>query len=297
MPCRLLLFDFCDLLVVADAGFIHAALHAGDVADSHLFTFPLLAEAGELFAQLVHLVFNFGEALFRVFFGFRFQLPGGELQLHEPSLHLVDFGRHALEFHREPAGGFVHQVDRFIRQEAIADVAVRELGGGDEGGVFDPHAFVMRFVTRLEAAENRDRIFDVGFADKDWLKPPLERGILFDVLAELVERCCTDAAELATGEGWLEQVRGVVATLGSAGADDGVQFVDEQDDVPGIGNFFDERFEPLFEFAAELCAGDERAHIERDDAAILETFRHVALENARAPGLRRSPFYRRPVRR
>ena len=65
-----------------------------------------------------------------------------------------------------------------------------------------------------------------------------------------------------------------------AGADDRVQFVDEQDDVAGVDHFFDERFEAFFEFAAELRAGDERAHVERDDAAVLEAFGHVALEDA-----------------
>ena len=39
-------------------------------------------------------------------------------------------------------------------------------------------------------------------------------------------------------------------------------------------------FQPLFEFAAEFCAGDEGAHVERDDATVFETLRHVALKDA-----------------
>ncbi len=38
-------------------------------------------------------------------------------------------------------------------------------------------------------------------------------------------------------------------------------------------------FEPLFEFAAEFCAGDEGAHVERDHATVLEALRHVALDD------------------
>ena len=74
--------------------------------------------------QLGHLVFDFGEAVLGVLFGFVGELPGGQFQLHEAALHLVDFGRHAFQLHRQPAGGFVHQVDRLVGQEAIGDVAV-----------------------------------------------------------------------------------------------------------------------------------------------------------------------------
>jgi hypothetical protein len=51
------------------------------------------------------------------------------------------------------------------------------------------------------------------------------------VLAVLVERGGADAAQLAAGEHGLEHVAGVHRALGGAGADDGVQLVDEQDDL------------------------------------------------------------------
>ena len=52
------------------------------------------------------------------------------------------------------------------------------------------------------------------------------------------------------------------------GADDRVQLVDEQDDVARRRcTSLRTRLEPLFELAAELRAGDERAHVERDRRA------------------------------
>ena len=50
----------------------------------------------------------------------------------------------------------------------------------------------------------------------------------------LVERRGADAAQLAAGQGRLEQVGGVHRPLGLARADDQVQLVDEQDD-PALG--------------------------------------------------------------
>ena len=92
----------------------------------------------------------------------------------------------------------------------------------------------MRFVARLEPAQDRDRVFDARLADEDRLKAPLQRGVFFDVLAIFVERRGADAAQLAAGQRRLEQVGRVAAPFGRAGADDRVQFVDEQNDVAGV---------------------------------------------------------------
>ena len=63
------------------------------------------------------------------------------------------------------------------------------------------------------------------------LEAPLERRVLLDVLAVLVERGRADAAQLAARERRLEHVGRVHRALGRAGADQRVQLVDEQDDA------------------------------------------------------------------
>ena len=103
-----------------------------------------------------------------------------------------------------------------------------EHGRGDERGVADAHA-VVRLVALLQAAQDRDRVGDRRLADVDRREAPLERGVLLDVLAVLVERRRADAAQLAAREQRLQQVRGVDRALGRAGADDRVQLVDEED--------------------------------------------------------------------
>ena len=70
---------------------------------------------------------------------------------------------------------------------------------------------------------------DGRLADVDRREPPLERGVLLDVLAVLVERRRADAAKLAAREHRLQQVRGVDGALGRARTDDRVQLVDEED--------------------------------------------------------------------
>ena len=48
----------------------------------------------------------------------------------------------------------------------------------------------------------------------------------------------------------------------------------------GVRDFFEHGLQPLFELAAILRAGDQRAHVERDDPLVLEAFRDVAADDA-----------------
>ena len=45
-------------------------------------------------------------------------------------------------------------------------------------------------------------------------------------------------------------------------------------------HFLEHRFESLLELAAVLGAGDERAHVERDDRLVLQPLGHVAANDA-----------------
>ena len=48
----------------------------------------------------------------------------------------------------------------------------------------------------------------------------------------------------------------------------------------GVGDLLEHRLQPLLELAAVLRAGDERAHVERDDPLVLQPFGHVAADDA-----------------
>ena len=117
--------------------------------------------------------------------------------------------------------------------------------------------------------------------DEDRLEAPGQRGVLLDVLAILVERGGADAVQLAARERRLQQVAGIHRAFGLAGADDGVQLVDEQDDAPAFGlNLREHGLQALLELAAIFGAGDQGAHVERQQLLVLEAFRDVALDDA-----------------
>ena len=74
-----------------------------------------------------------------------------------------------------------------------------------------------------------DGLLERGLLDHHRLEAALERGVLLDVLAELVERGGADALQLAARERRLEDVGGVDGAFGGAGAHERVQLVDEED--------------------------------------------------------------------
>ena len=82
-----------------------------------------------------------------------------------------------------------------------------------------------------------------------------------------------------------EQIRGVAAALGPSGADHSVQLVDEEDHIARVGHFAEHGLQPLLEFAAELRAGHQGAHIERDDTLVFEAFGHVGIDDSQGEAL------------
>jgi hypothetical protein len=162
---------------------------------------------------------------------------------------------------------------------------VAEAGGGDDRGVHDADA-VVGLELVADAAEDRDRVLDAGLVDHHRLEAALERLVLLDVLAVLVEGGRADAAQLAAGEGRLEHVGGVLGALGLAGADEGVELVDEEDDLAVGGlDLLEHGLEALLEFAAVLGAGDQGGEVELHELAVLEALGDVAGGDAQGDAL------------
>ena len=159
---------------------------------------------------------------------------------------VVGGGGHAPD--AQPAPGFVDQVDRLVGEVPVGDVAVSEVGGSHDGLVGDGDA-VVRLVAVTQALEDLDRVRERGLLDLDRLEPPLEGGVLLQVLAVLVERRGADRLQLAPGEHRLQYRGGVDGTLGRARTDEGVQLVDEQDDVAAGADLLQDLLEALFEVA------------------------------------------------
>src|SRR5262249_17707630 len=183
---------------------------------------------------------------------------------------LVDWGGHGMVLYGEGGRGFVDKVDGFVRKKSVGDVAMRKRSRRYDGRILDAHA-VMYFVALLQPAENRDGVFDVGFAHEDDLETPLQRGIFLDVLAIFVERGGADGPQFAPGQRRLDHVAGIDGALGGACAHQRMQLVDKQDDLPaGILNLLETRLQAVFEPAPIFGSRQHRPQIQPDHALVLE---------------------------
>src|SRR5215472_538772 len=175
--------------------------------------------------------------------------------------------------------GLVDQVDGLVGQEPVGDVAVAQRGRGHQRRVLDPHAGV-QLVPLAQPAEDADGVLDAGLPHHHWLEPSLQRGVLLDVLAVLVERGRADAVQLAAGQGRLQHVAGVHGALGLACSDQGVELVDEEDDLPlRRGDLLENGLQPLLELAAVLRSGDHRSEVERDQPLVLQALGDVSVHH------------------
>ena len=139
---------------------------------------------------------------------------------------------------------------------------------------------MVHLVALLQPAQDRDGVLDARLLHEHRLEAALERGVLLDVLAVLVERGGADRAQLPAREHRLEQVGGVDRALGGTRAHDRVELVEEQDDAPlGLGDLLQDSLEAVLELAAVLGAGDQRADVECDDATVAQRLRHVARDD------------------
>ena len=174
----------------------------------------------------------------------------------------------------------VDHVDRLVGQLAVMDVARRQLDRRLDRlvGVFE---LVIVLEIGLEPLEDLDRVRDRRLVDVDLLEAADQRAVLLEVLPVFLVGGRADAAHRAGGQRRLEQVRGVHrAARGGAGADHGVDLVDEHDRAGICLDLLDHLLEALLEVAAIARAGEQRAHVEREHRGVLEHVRHLAVDDA-----------------
>ena len=139
----------------------------------------------------------------------------------------------------------------------------------------------MHFILLAQAAQNRDGVFHVGLAHKYDLEAALQRCIFLDVLTVFVQRGGANRAQLTAGQCRLQHVRSINRAFSRAGSHQGVQLVDEQNDLSlRLLNFFQHRFQAVFKFATILRARQHRAQIERHHALVLQLLGNVAGNDA-----------------
>ncbi len=228
--------------------------------------FPLLLLAADLALNLPLLVAKRCGALEVLVAHGRLLLRADLLEIQLERRHL---GRRGLRGEARPRTRLVDHVDRLVRQEPVGDVALGKLGGDRQRNVGNRHV-VMILVTLAKSLENLHRLIHRRRIDDDGLEAALQRAVLLDVLAVLVERARAHALQFAPRQRRLQHVGGIDCPLCRARTDQRVQLVDEQNHVLVLRNLVHHSLEPLLELSAILGAGDDRCHVQRQHAIVAE---------------------------
>ncbi len=167
-------------------------------------------------------------------------------------LHLYFGGPLLLRHELAGCSSLVENVDGGVGMFTVVDMAARQLGGNPQG-VRGVDYLVVILIAVLDPVQYGYGLVQGGLRHVDFLKTPGQGAILFKYAAKLFEGGGADTAQLAVGQEGFEKIGGVHgAAAGGAGADYGVDFVDEED---GVGMFlegFQNPFEPGLKIAAKF---------------------------------------------
>ena len=122
----------------------------------------------------------------------------------------------------------------------------------------------MQLIFLLQTAQNGNRILDCGLGHKHRLKAAGQRRVFFDMFAIFIQRGGADTMQLTARQCGLEQVGGVHRAIPLARAHQRVHFVNEQNHATfSGGHLIEHALEALLKFTAIFGAGNQRAHVQR----------------------------------
>ena len=150
---------------------------------------------------------------------------------------------------------------------------------------------MMNFIPFLESPENRNRVVCRRLFDVHRLEPTFKRRVFFDVGAIFVQGRGPDQMKFPSREHGLEQIGRIDRALGGPRADDGVEFIDKEQNFPvGRLNFFQHGFQPFLKFPSKFCPCHQGAHVQTHHPFPFQAFRHVALDDALGQPLHNGGF-------
>ena len=134
---------------------------------------------------------------------------------------------------------------------------------------------MMFFVLIAQAFHDANSLLFIRFLDDHGLEAAFERRILFQVLAVFIERSGTDDLDLSTRQRRLQDRGRIHRSFGGTCADQGMQFIDEQDDIVCLLDLFDALLQAFLKFATVLRTRNQRRNIQRDQTDIAQDIRHL----------------------
>src|SRR5699024_8044417 len=105
-------------------------------------------------------------------------------------------------------------------------------------------------------------VFNRWFINLDWLEPTFQSRIFFNVFAVFIQGGCTNGLQFTTGQHRFQNRCGIDGAFRGTGTHQGVDLVDEQDDVTAGPDFFEHLFQAFFEVTTVTGPGNQRTQVQ-----------------------------------
>ena len=172
--------------------------------------------------------------------------------------------------------GLVDEVDGLVRQIAVGNVPLTH-GHRQTAHLRGDGHLVVGLIVGGDALNDLDALLDGGLLHNDGLEAALQGGVLLNVLAVLVEGSGANDLELAPGEGGFQNIGGIHAALGIAGAHNVVDLVDDQDDIAQLADLLNEALHAALKLAAELGARHQGSEVQKINLLVQQLVGHLTL--------------------
>ena len=244
------------------------------------FAAPDFLQLSQLFFHLGDFGFDQLQTLLRSVVGLALDCFAFNFELDQAAVEFIERLGFGVNLDFDARRGFVNQVNRFVRQKAVGDVAVGQSGRRDNRRIGDFHA-VMHFVFLLQAAQNRDGGLHARLVYHDFLETALQRGVFFQRLAVFVQRGCADTVQITARQCRFEHIARINRAFGLARADHGVNLVDKHDGLTGVLlNLVQYGFQALLKIATVLRTGQQCRHVQHQNALVFQAVGHLAVDDA-----------------
>ena len=196
-----------------------------------------------------------------------------------PLFFLLRKQRNLLAAQIQIRAGFIQQIDGFIRQETVCDIPLRQHHA--LSGNLQRNGNTVKFrVTFRNALHNLAGFLDGGFIDCDRLETALQRRILFNVLAVLVEGRCANDLNLTPGQCRFQNIGSIHGAFRITGTHQVMHFVNHQNDVAAGFDFCNQALHPALKLAPELSTGNQSGQIQQKDFFIPQFIGYISRSNA-----------------
>ena len=147
------------------------------------------------------------------------------------------------------------------------------------------------FISLFESSQDRDRILNGWLIYQNRLETTLQGCILLNILTILIQCCCADTVQFASGKHRLKHISCIHRTVCLTGSDDRMKLINEKNDLSvTIFHFFKNCFQTFLEFTTILRSCYQCSHIQRKDCLIFQAFRHISADDSLC-----KPFYNRSL--